>query len=188
LIDRGTTFRIALPLVSVTESAPSSDAAKAADAAETSARAKRRIVLVDDDPLVRLSVARALQSAGVSVDSIATPLVVDDVEARLRDAYALVTDVVMPGMTGPDLVDELRKRGCKAPVVFVSGYAEHALLTRIQSTLGAALLTKPFTAEDVLAKLAELAELAAANAAPAATELGDVASQTRVPRGEAVSS
>jgi CheY-like chemotaxis protein len=183
VIHRGTTFRIALPLVSVTASAPSSDAPKAADANESGARGKRRIVLVDDDPLVRLAVGRALQSAGVTVDSIATPLVVDDVEARLCGAYALVTDVVMPGMTGPDLVDELRKRGCKAPVVFVSGYAEHALLTRIRSTVGAALLTKPFTAEDVLSKLAELAELAEAGAQGAVE-----ASPARAPIGQAVSS
>jgi two-component system, cell cycle sensor histidine kinase and response regulator CckA len=159
VIERGTTFRIALPLVSGAARAPSSDAPKAADAAETATRAKRRIVLVDDDPLVRFAVARALQSAGVTVDSIAPPLVVDDVQARLRDAYALVTDVVMPGMTGPDLVDELRRRGCKTPVVFVSGYAEHALLARIRSTVGASLLTKPFTAEDVLARASELSGL-----------------------------
>jgi two-component system cell cycle sensor histidine kinase/response regulator CckA len=175
VIDRGTTFRIALPLVSVAASDRSSDAPRAADAMESGARGKLRVVLVDDDPLVRLAVSRALQNAGVTVDSIATPPVVADVEARLRDAYALITDVVMPGMTGPDLVDELRKRGCKAPVVFVSGYAEHALLTRIRSTVGAAFLTKPFTAEDVLARLNDLAklppegELVGAGAAPGAT-------------------
>lgn len=155
VIDRGTTFRITLPLVVATASTSPSGAPKA-DSTETATRAKRRIVLVDDDPLVRLAVARALQSTGVAVDSIATPPVVADVEARLRGAYALITDVVMPGMTGPDLVDELRRRGCKTPVVFVSGYAEHALLTRIRSTVGASLLTKPFTAEDVLARLDEL--------------------------------
>jgi FixJ family two-component response regulator len=90
------------------------------------------------------------------VDSIATPLVVADVEARLRQACALITDVVMPGMTGPDLVDELRRRGCRTPVIFVSGYADHALLARIRSASGASLLPKPFTAEDILAKLDEL--------------------------------
>jgi two-component system cell cycle sensor histidine kinase/response regulator CckA len=186
VIDRGTTFRITLPLVSrtATGGASTSDAPKAAHPAESAAGGNRRIVLVDDDPLVRLAVARALQSAGVTVDSIATPLVVDDVEARLRDAYALVTDVVMPGMTGPDLVDELRKRGCKAPVVFVSGYAEHALLTRIRSTVGASLLTKPFTAEDVLARLAELAE----SAELAAQAKGEIAPAAAPPSGQTVGS
>jgi two-component system, cell cycle sensor histidine kinase and response regulator CckA len=150
-LGRGTTFRIVLPLVPI---APSAEPPKVP---ETGKRAKRRIVLVDDDPLVRLAVARALQSVGLAVDSIATPLVVADVEARLRQACALITDVVMPGMTGPDLVDELRRRGCRTPVIFVSGYADHALLARIRSASGATLLPKPFTAEDILAKLNELA-------------------------------
>jgi PAS domain S-box-containing protein len=150
-LGRGTTFRIALPLVAV---APSLDVPKATD---TARREKRRVVLVDDDPLVRLAVARALQSAGVAVDPISTPLVVSDIETRLRGACALITDVVMPDMTGPDLVDELRRRGCTTPVLFVSGYAEHALLERIRSASGASLLPKPFTAEDILARLDELA-------------------------------
>jgi CheY-like chemotaxis protein len=60
-------------------------------------------------------------------------------------------------MTGPDLVDELRRRGCTTPVLFVSGYAEHALLERIRNASGASLLPKPFTAEDILARLDELA-------------------------------
>jgi PAS domain S-box-containing protein len=150
-LGRGTTFRIALPVVAVP---PSLDAPKATD---TARREKRRVVLVDDDPLVRLAVGRALQSAGVAVDSMTTPLVVSDIEARLRGACALITDVVMPDMTGPDLVDELRRRGCTTPVLFVSGYAEHALLERIRNASGAALLPKPFTAEDILARLDELA-------------------------------
>jgi two-component system cell cycle sensor histidine kinase/response regulator CckA len=151
-LDRGTTFRIALPLVAA---ASAKDAPKPAD---TGRRPKRRIVLVDDDPLVRLAVSRALQSAGVSVDAVDVPFVVDDVALRLRDASALITDVVMPGMTGPDLVDELRRRGCRTPVIFVSGYAEHALLARIRSVQGAALIAKPFTVEDILPRLDDLAE------------------------------
>jgi two-component system cell cycle sensor histidine kinase/response regulator CckA len=149
-IDRGTRFRITFPLVAAV---PSGEAPKAVDRGPPAAR---RVVLVDDDPLVRLAVARALQSVGIAVDSVAPPLVVADVEERLRGASALITDVVMPGMTGPDLVDELRRRGCRTPVIFVSGYAEHALLTRIESAEGASLIAKPFTAEDILARLGKI--------------------------------
>jgi PAS domain S-box-containing protein len=148
---RGTIFRIILPLVAV------SPAPLEAKSSASASRGVRRVVLVDDDPLVRAAVARALQNAGVVVEAIATPLLVDEVEARLRDACALVTDVVMPGMTGPDLVDELRRRGCRTPVIFVSGYAEHALLERIRSAVNATLVQKPFTAETILARLDEIA-------------------------------
>jgi two-component system cell cycle sensor histidine kinase/response regulator CckA len=148
---RGTTLRISLPCMDTT----GPDAVARTPGA--SPRAGRRVVLVDDDPRVRAAVARALQSAGLVVDSVTTPLVVADVEARVRNASALITDVVMPGMTGPDLVDELRRRGCRTPVIFVSGYAEHALLARIRTATNASLLPKPFTAEDMLARLDALA-------------------------------
>jgi PAS domain S-box-containing protein len=147
----GTTFRIALPLML---QASLAEGAKATGAGPPLGQ---RVVLVDDDPLVRVTVARALEGAGVVVDSIAPPLIVADIEARLLHACALITDVVMPDMTGPDLVDELRRRGCRTPVVFVSGHAEHALLARIRNTPDACLLQKPFRSEDILARIDELA-------------------------------
>ena len=144
---RGTTVRMSLP---VTGMAP---LPAVPTPVEPQPRRRRRVVLVDDDPLVRAAVARALSGAGVDVDSVETPLSIADVEARLRHASALITDVVMPGMTGPDLVEELRRRGCRTRVIFVSGYAEHALLERVRNTADASFLAKPFTAEQILTRL-----------------------------------
>jgi two-component system cell cycle sensor histidine kinase/response regulator CckA len=146
----GTTFRIELPAVEGGEVAPAAGRASAA------LRVSRRIVLVDDDPMVRQTVARALQAAGVTVDVLAPPVDVASVEARVRLADVLVTDLVMPGLTGPDLVDALRKRGCDVPVIFVSGHAEHALVERARKEPRSTLLSKPFTPEDVLVRLDEL--------------------------------
>ena len=72
---------------------------------------------------------------------------------RLCEADALITDVVMPGLTGPDLVDELRQRQCEKPVIFISGYANHELVERVRKSPNSTLVTKPFTAEAIIGRL-----------------------------------
>ena len=153
----GTTFRIELPASDI-------PAAPTPVAPPVAAGSPRRVVLVDDDPLVRSAVARSLEAEGVLVDVIAPPLDVTAIMARLRVADALVTDIAMPGMTGPDLVEELRRRGSMAPVVFVTGHAEHALLERARNAPRSLVVSKPFTPQDVLARIDELRRAAAAKA------------------------
>ncbi len=146
---RGTTFQIVLPGVHPSVTPP-------ATRPRTGMHVSRRIVLVDDDRLLRNAVSRNLQSAGISVDVVSLPVDTADLERRLHDADALITDIVMPGLTGPDLVDELRRRGGRTPVLFISGHAEHALVERVRGFPNALLLAKPFTTDDILARLAEL--------------------------------
>jgi two-component system cell cycle sensor histidine kinase/response regulator CckA len=150
---RGTTFEILLPSVAVSASPASTAPVSPAK------RTSRRVVLVDDDPLVRSAVSRGLENLGITVDAVSLPVDLDDLERRLRGADALITDIVMPGLTGPDLVDDLRRRGSRAPVIFVSGHAEHALVERVRGAPNALLLAKPFTAEDILQRLDELQRL-----------------------------
>jgi two-component system cell cycle sensor histidine kinase/response regulator CckA len=147
---RGTTFQIVLPGVKASVSLPPAKRASAGP------QVSRKVVLVDDDPLVRSAVTRALRRAGISVDAVSVPVDSADLERRLQGADALITDVVMPGLTGPDLVDELRRRGVRTPVIFVSGHAEHALIERVRGAPNALLLAKPFTTDDILARLDEL--------------------------------
>ncbi len=152
----GTTFRIVLPGVVASVS-------RAPSARPILGMRERRIVLVDDDLALRNAVSRTLQSAGIAVDVVSLPVDTADLERRLRDADALITDIVMPGLTGPDLVDELRRRGCLTPVLFISGHAEQALIERVRGFPSALLLAKPFTTDDILTRLDELLPGAAAN-------------------------
>jgi two-component system cell cycle sensor histidine kinase/response regulator CckA len=147
---RGTTIAIRLPVVPAAASGP------VHVRSGPRARATFRVALVDDDPMVQNTVTRALVAAGIEVYPAPFPVDVAELERRLLRADALITDIVMPGLTGPDLVDELRTRGCSAPVLFVSGHAEHALIERARNTPNASLLAKPFTADEVLARLEEI--------------------------------
>lgn len=61
----------------------------------------------------------------------------------------LVTDVILPGMTGPSVAEQLTTSRPEMNVLFVSGYMESALVERIQES-GAAFLKKPFTATSLL--------------------------------------
>jgi signal transduction histidine kinase len=146
---RGTVVRIVLPAVAA-PAAPSrpDETARPAVAAEG-----RTVLLVEDDETVRRVAARCLERAGYRV------LAVGDGEDALRIAAAtpgidvLVTDVVMPGMSGPRLADHLRAARPGLPVLYMSGFSRD-LPESLQPPPGS-LLQKPFTPERLMARVAE---------------------------------
>jgi FixJ family two-component response regulator len=73
---------------------------------------------------------------------------------RLTSVALIVTDVVMPEMTGPEMASELWRTDPKLPVVFLSGYADSALDPQTLPA-NAALLSKPFTSGLLAAKVRE---------------------------------
>lgn len=68
----------------------------------------------------------------------------------------LITDVVMPEMSGPELADQLSAARPDMIVLYVSGYTDHALLHRGAIGQGTAFLQKPFLPESLLMKVDEL--------------------------------
>jgi DNA-binding NtrC family response regulator len=68
----------------------------------------------------------------------------------------LITDVVMPEMSGPDLASQLTPLRPTMIVLYMSGYTDHALLHRGAIQHGAAFLQKPFLPESLLSKIDEL--------------------------------
>lgn len=118
------------------------------------ARPGRRVLLVEDDARVRRAVARMLARLGHEVQ------VADDAEAAERavaeTAVDLVlTDVVMPGVSGPDLAERLRGTRPGLPIVFMSGYPGREV-ERLGMSPSDPFLAKPFTLADLEAKLAEV--------------------------------
>ena len=110
-------------------------------------------LLVDDEELVRMSTADMLADLGYAVTEAASA----EEALRLLDAGikvdVLITDHMMPGITGAELAREFRERRPGMPVLIVSGYAEgHGMAPDVPR------LTKPFRQADLAASLAELAE------------------------------
>ncbi len=141
---QGTTFRVCLPLADGAVEAPSPWSSPApAPASRTT------VLLVEDEPSLRLLVERVLREAGYHV------LVAGDGQQALavvRDAASpidlLLTDVVMPQMSGPALARALRETRSDLPVVFVSGYADQHAEAGLDD--GSRFLPKPFAPADLL--------------------------------------
>jgi two-component system, cell cycle sensor histidine kinase and response regulator CckA len=112
------------------------------------------VLVVEDDPLVREVTARALRSGGYRVlmaDSGASALEVASSEAgTLR---LVVTDVVMPGLDGKTLANELVRRLPGVRVLFVSGYTRDVISHHGVLDSGIEFLQKPFTSSALLARV-----------------------------------
>jgi two-component system cell cycle sensor histidine kinase/response regulator CckA len=142
---RGTTFKLYFPLVPELSSIRSEPAAASGD------DEYQTILIVDDDENVRAVARDVLREHGYRVLEARTGEEADQLAAEYtRSIYLLVTDVIMPGITGRDLVERLRRTRPTLRAIFMSGYgrlaiAHHGVLDR-----DAVLLEKPFTSVQLL--------------------------------------
>jgi two-component system cell cycle sensor histidine kinase/response regulator CckA len=149
-VGEGTTFRIFLPRHIPAETAePVAVETAKAPAADLTGR--DTILLVEDEEAVRAFGARALASRGYTVLEAASGLeALEVVEAQGGKIDLIVSDVVMPEMDGPTMFGELRKRGIKCKVIFVSGYAEDAFQKNLPAGEDFGFLPKPFTLKQLV--------------------------------------
>ncbi|MCU0648445.1 MAG: ATP-binding protein [Gemmatimonadaceae bacterium] len=119
---------------------------------ETPARGHAETVLVvDDETGVRASVRRLLVANGYRVIEAKHGLDALLELERHRSSIALVlTDVVMPELDGPGLVDRLRVQAPGLPVVYMSGYASDLLTATARVQAEAPLIEKPFSSRELL--------------------------------------
>ncbi|HEX3765529.1 MAG TPA: response regulator [Kofleriaceae bacterium] len=121
-LDVGSTFTVLLPAASGTSQPITVPVAR-----PEAARARETVLVVEDEPAVRRAVQRNLERLGYQV------LVAGDGESALRLAEPLagidllLSDVVMPGIDGPELACRLRARWHDLPVLFVTGYSADRL-------------------------------------------------------------
>ena len=143
---RGATFRIFLPIAATLPAA---------------APVRRcRLLLAEDDPLVNKHLAQALKEAGFSVHAVR-----DGEEALAAFATQpfeiVVTDIVMPKLSGVELTRRLRQLVPNLPVVLISGYSEHLSVLENLPSNQIAFLQKPFASPTLIAVLRNLLSSAA---------------------------
>jgi FixJ family two-component response regulator len=105
---------------------------------------KRPLVsVVDDDESVRESLPDLLRELGYSVRafSSAQEFLASDC---LGETRCLILDIVMPGMTGPELQRELTVRGQEIPIIFMTAQADETVRTRLLEQGAVECLFKPF--------------------------------------------
>jgi len=151
-VGRGSTFTVLLPRVwdAIAEGTAPGPVRRAPGGRET-------ILLVEDDDAVRAGVQKLLVASGHSLLAARTG------EEALALAAAhpgridlLVTDTVLPGLTGPELAARLRATRPDTKVLHVSGYPEQAAAQLGAGADPVAFLAKPFSAEALLGKLRQL--------------------------------
>jgi signal transduction histidine kinase/ActR/RegA family two-component response regulator len=147
----GTTFSINLPLAS--NDVPSFLDATVDPAAPDGG--PETVLVVEDEPALRELESLMLEDAGYHVLTAANAAEALVVAAE-NVIDLLVVDVVMPGMSGPQLVEELAARDSDVPTVFVSGYGAHEISNRGLETGKTALIEKPFQAEVFLRRVRDV--------------------------------
>jgi len=109
------------------------------------------ILAVDDDPNVLGLLDQALASAGYRVLTADGGWnAVEVYENSPTPVHLLLTDVIMPDLTGPVLAERLRARQPDLRVLFISGFHDADLVQRFVSHKGFTLLPKPFTIDGLL--------------------------------------
>jgi signal transduction histidine kinase len=145
----GTTVKIYLPrLMSETQESPVVLASPLPRASGT-----ETILVVEDDPLMRRMTTEALRELGYAV--IACEKAVDalNILDQNDDIALLFTDVVMPEMNGKRLADEAQRRRPTLKVIFTTGYTQNAVVHGGVLDPGVHFLAKPFTLDQLAAKV-----------------------------------
>jgi len=113
-------------------------------------RGQEEILVVEDEPRVRAAMVEQLQSLGYAVSHAADGSAgIVAFETAKRPYDLLLTDVVMPGINGKKLADEVTSRWPRTSVLFVSGFSHDNIIHDGRLDPGAKLLTKPFRKGDL---------------------------------------
>ena len=133
----------------------------------TTNRAVRRIAIVDDHEAVRGAVSSLLRSSGYATTGY-------DCAESLLAAQAqhasdcVISDLQMPGMSGVELLEQLRRDGCRVPLIVLTAFPEAAVRQRALLAGAAGFLSKPFQADELLHCVGMACDAAAANGNAAA--------------------
>jgi signal transduction histidine kinase/ActR/RegA family two-component response regulator len=143
----GTSVKVYLPAVLETE--------RGADRRRSPGlRGEERILVVEDEEMVRYMACRALEEYGYTVleamDGGAALELLDELEEPVD---LVLCDIVMPGLSGPALGEAIAARAPGAPIVYMSGYPSQDVARRQLVPAGASFIQKPFRTEELAAKV-----------------------------------
>jgi two-component system, LuxR family, response regulator DctR len=113
---------------------------------------ERVVYVVDDDDAVRNAVRLLFRTADLEVETFASAAAFL-AQADLERRCCLLLDIRMPGMTGSDLHDELRARGVRAPVIFITGHGDIPMAVEAMRKGAYDFIEKPFDDEQLLGQV-----------------------------------
>ncbi|MHB8868656.1 MAG: hybrid sensor histidine kinase/response regulator [Thermoleophilia bacterium] len=148
-LDRGSVFRVYLPH---TEGAP--PVAELPEEGERVPRGTETILIVEDQDRVRHVASQALRRYGYhTLEASSGDNALEVAAAQEGPIHLLLTDVVMPGMNGPELASRLRDAYPGVAVLFMSGYAGEVLGRDGTLDADVELIMKPFSVRDLATRI-----------------------------------
>ncbi len=113
------------------------------------------IHIVDDDPSVAKALRRLLHSWGMQVRTFASGEEFLSALSRPLEMDCLVIDVQMPGMTGLEVQERMKRSGKNLPVIFVTAYEEDGIEEKAMRAGAIGFLRKPLTGKDLINLIAK---------------------------------
>lgn len=130
---------------------------KTAEIQQTKRAQETTILVVDDNSMLLEMAVELLESAGYNTLAASDPVkalqIADSADAAID---LLVSDVVMPEMSGPELYEQLTRKHTSLPVLFISGYTSDIQLSKDALNDAINFLPKPFTSEQLLTNIQQL--------------------------------
>jgi CheY-like chemotaxis protein len=150
---RGTTFRVYLPRVAAEPAAR----AVATPAPSSPPSGTETVLLVEDADALRVMIREVLEGAGYAIIEASSPgEALKKADAHGGPLHLLLTDVILPGMSGRDLASGLETLRPEMRLVYMSGYTDEAIGHHGVLEEGTHFLQKPFTADALLRKLRDV--------------------------------
>ncbi len=117
------------------------------------------ILLVEDETPVRIFAARALRNKGYTVlEADCADTALEIMERQGGEVELIVTDVIMPGMNGPTMVEKIIEKYPALKVIFISGYAEDVFVNSYGNERSFNFLAKPFTLKQLASKVKDVVQ------------------------------
>lgn len=152
-VGRGTTFKVYLPRTHDPEARPQSAAPKSL---QLGSGRGEKILLVEDNGELREATGGILAAYGYRVTSVDSGEAALEAIDRGAEIDLVVSDVVMPGLSGKDVLDRIRERRPDLPVLFISGYTDNVIFRHGLLAGELEFLEKPFAAARLTAKVREM--------------------------------
>ncbi len=152
-IGRGTTVKLYLPRHVGAEQLASPERAPAAETLLPGGRPEEVILVVEDEPRVRATTVEALRELGYTICEAADGAAALQLLEERNDVVLLFTDVVMPGMTGRELADQVLKTRPDMKILYTTGYTRNAIVHGGRLDPDVDLLPKPFTTAELARKV-----------------------------------
>ena len=149
----GTSFAVYLPLVDDRPAEPP------AAVSESGPDASRTVLLAEDEDVVRMLVREMLEESGYAVlEAASAEAAIEVSEAHGGQIDLLLTDVVMPGMNGPELAKELSESRPTMRILYTSGFTNSAVAEQGVAVEETVFLAKPFSSAALTAKVLAVLE------------------------------